>query len=209
MRMSGTSIIRRIWKDQNLEKTHAQNLELVVVAHPVLQGAKSQGKLHPFLEVRLRKMIRSTSRTVVTSHQFPPSKPRGCKCDPFPRPVPHRRASNTSPEKCRGMCRLNHDHVGCGLYQDVFANDLQRTCWYVFSVFFQFLATKWVRVRSEYLPTQRAASPASVVPVISRPGETSIVQSVCFMDCPVASQNLRKLPSTSKHPVGPKATTKA
>ena len=45
--MSGTSIIRRIWKDQNLEKTHAQNLELVVVAHPV-QGAKSQGKLQPF-----------------------------------------------------------------------------------------------------------------------------------------------------------------
>jgi hypothetical protein len=47
MKMSGTSIIRRIWKDQNLEKTHAQNLELVVVAHPV-QGAKSHGKLQPF-----------------------------------------------------------------------------------------------------------------------------------------------------------------
>ena len=149
MRMSGTSIVRRIWKDQNLEKTHAQNLELVVVAHPVLQGAKSQGKLQPFfLRLDWEKWSDPPPALLssgVTSHQFPPSKPRGCKCDPLPRPVPHRRASNTSPEKCRGMCHLNHDHVGWRLYHDVFANDLQWTCWYVFSVFFQFLATKWVR----------------------------------------------------------------
>lgn len=199
MRMSGTSIVRRIWKDQNLEKTHAQNLELVVVAHPVLQGAKSQGKLHPFF---LRLDWEEWS-------------------DPPPALLSHHISSHLrSPGDANVILFPGQFHIDV-LQIPVLRNAEGCVVWTmimlavgytmmflptIFSVhvgmFFLCSSNSWQpngsgSGQSTYQPRKQLAQPVWSPSFLGHIGETSILQSVCFMDCPVASQNLRKLPSTS------------